>query len=125
MTDTFAEALEGRVQDVLDRCTGCGRCFEVCPMPGPAGIADARPGEVVEGVLSVLRGGRGSPEAERWAQVCSGSGSCIPACPESINPRFMLALARVAMQRRATPEEQHKKGSAAFANMGRGVRVLS
>jgi hypothetical protein len=42
-----------------------------------------------------------------------------------VNPRFMLALARVAMQRRATVEEQHQKGSAAFSKMGRGVRVLS
>ena len=37
----------------------------------------------------------------------------------------MLALTRVAMQRRASPEEQHSKGSEAFAKMGRGVRVLS
>jgi Fe-S oxidoreductase len=125
MPETFAEALEGRAQDVLDRCTGCGRCFEVCPMTAPAGLAAAAPSEVVGNVLGIIRGEPGSAEAERWAQVCSGSGNCIPACPESINPRFMLALTRVAMQRRASPEEQHKKGSAAFANMGRGVRVLS
>ena len=125
MTETFAEALEGRVQDVLDRCTGCGRCYEVCPMTDPAGLPEAVGPSVVANVLGILRDERGSPEAERWAQVCSGSGNCIPACPESINPRFMLALTRVAIQRRATAEEQHKKGSAAFANMGRGVRVLS
>ncbi|MGH8701487.1 MAG: heterodisulfide reductase-related iron-sulfur binding cluster, partial [Burkholderiales bacterium] len=81
--------------------------------------------DVVGGVLDIIRGGSGAPASERWAQVCSGSGSCIPACPEAVNPRFMLALARVAMQRRATAEEQHKKGSAAFSHMGRGVRVLS
>jgi Fe-S oxidoreductase len=125
MTETFAEALEARTQDILERCTSCGRCFEVCPMTAPAGIAGANPSDTVSGVLRVIQGGSGSPEAERWAQVCSGSGTCIPACPEAVNPRFMLALARVAMQRRAAPEEQHNKGSAAFAAMGRGVRVLS
>jgi Fe-S oxidoreductase len=125
MSETFAEALEARTQDVLDNCTRCGRCFEVCPMTAPAGIADKNAADVVGGVLDIIRGGSGSPGSERWAQVCSGSGSCIPACPEAVNPRFMLALARVAMQRRATTEEQHKKGSAAFSNMGRGVRVLS
>jgi Fe-S oxidoreductase len=125
MTETFAEALEARTQDILDRCTSCGRCFEVCPMTAPAGIAQANPSDTVSGVLRVIQGGSGSAEAERWAQVCSGSGTCIPACPEAVNPRFMLALARVAMQRRAAPEEQHDKGSAAFAAMGRGVRVLS
>ena len=94
-------------------------------MTAPAGLAGRNPGEVVGGVLEILRGGAIAPDSQRWAQVCSGSGSCIPACPEGINPRFMLALTRVAVQRRATEEEQHKKGSAAFANMGRGVRVLS
>ena len=122
---TFAEALQDRVQDVLDSCTRCGRCFEVCPMTAPAGLADTSPPDVVGGVLDILRGGDGPAASERWAKVCSGSGSCIPACPESINPRFMLALARVTMQRRASAAEQHSKGSAAFAKMGRGVRVLS
>lgn len=125
MSETFTAALQARVQDVLDSCTRCGRCFEVCPMTAPAGIADRNGAAVVGGVLDILRGGSGPAESERWAKVCSGSGSCIPACPESVNPRFMLALARVAMQRRASVEEQHSKGSAAFAKMGRGVRVLS
>ncbi len=125
MTETFSEALEARTQGVLDSCTRCGRCFEVCPMTAPAGIADKDAAAVAGGVLDIIRGGNGSTESERWAQVCSGSGFCIPACPEAVNPRFMLALARVAMQRRATAEEQHRKGSAAFSNMGRAVRVLS
>jgi heterodisulfide reductase subunit D len=125
MSEAFAQALQSRVQEVLDSCTRCGRCFEVCPMSGPAGLADRNSAAVVGGVLDILRGGSGSPDSERWAKVCSGSGSCIPACPESVNPRFMLAVARVALQRRASAEEQHSKGSAAFAKMGRGVRVLS
>src|SRR3712207_4688213 len=103
MNDTFAQALQARTQDVLDRCTGCGRCYEVCPMPGPAGL-DAAASDVVNGVLRLISGDQGTPESERWAQVCSGSGNCIPACPESLNPRFMLALARVAIQRRASVE---------------------
>ncbi|MDP2238981.1 MAG: (Fe-S)-binding protein [Burkholderiales bacterium] len=125
MTETFSEALEARTQAVLDSCTRRGRCFEVCPMTAPAGIADKVAAKVVGGVLDIIRGGASSPESERWAQVCSGSGFCIPACPEAVNPRFMLALARVAMQRRATAEEQRSKGIAGFSNMGRAVRVLS
>jgi hypothetical protein len=94
-------------------------------MTAPAGLAGRNAAEVVGGVLDIIRGGAGAPDSERWAQVCSGSGSCIPACPEAVNPRFMLALARLAMQRRATADEQHAKGAAAFSRMGRGVRVLS
>ena len=125
MSETFADALQARAQQVLDSCTSCGRCFEVCPMPAPAGLAGRSPAAVAGGVLEIIRGGEVSPDSQRWAQVCSGSGSCIPACPEGVNPRFMLALARVAIQRRASEEEQRTKGTAAFAKMGRGVRVLS
>jgi Fe-S oxidoreductase len=125
MTESFAAALHARAQDVLDDCTTCGRCFEVCPMTGPAGLDGRKAADVVGGVLDIIRGGAGSADAERWAKVCSGSGSCIPACPEGINPRFMLALSRVALQRRATEAEQHKNGAENFSKMGRGVRVLS
>ena len=125
MDTPFAAALRTRTRSVLDACTHCGRCFEVCPMPSPAGLAGHSGAAVTGGVLDIIRGGSGSPAAERWAQVCSGSGHCIPACPEAVNPRFMLTLARIAMQRRAGAEEQHRRGSAGFANMGRGVRVLS
>lgn len=125
MTETFAQALEARTQDVLDRCTRCGGCFEVCPMTAPAGLAEHDAAGVVKGVLGLIQGKTAPPEAERWAQVCSGSGSCIPRCQDGVNPRFMLALARVAIQRRASAEEQHSKGAAAFSKMGRGVRVLS
>ncbi len=125
MSTGFSEALQARTHEVLDNCTSCGRCFEVCPMPAPAGLANQNAADVVSGVLDIIRGGSGTPAAERWAQVCSGSGHCIPACPESVNPRFMLAMTRIAIQRRNTIEQQHKNGSAGFAKMGRGVRVLS
>jgi len=123
--NSFADALHERAEDVLDRCTRCGGCFEVCPMTAPAGLTERDAVTVVTGVLDILRGGTVSPDAQRWAQVCSGSGSCIPRCQDGVNPRFMLALARVEMQRRAAVEERRSKGSSAFANMGKGVRVLS
>jgi heterodisulfide reductase subunit D len=125
MNDSFAAALAARAEDVIDRCTHCGRCYEVCPMPEPAGLPREHPSEIVAGVLDLVRGGAGTSEGARWAQVCSGSGHCIAACPESVNPRFMLSLARLALGRGASTDERYAKGGAAFASMGRGVRVLS
>lgn len=125
MNESFAQALNARTQDILDRCTRCGGCFDVCPMTRPAGISDRNAVDVVSGVLRLIRGESADADAERWARVCSGSGTCIPRCNDGVNPRFMLALARLAMQRRTSAEDQHTKGSAAFSAMGRGVRVLS
>ena len=117
--------LQARVAALLDQCTACGRCVEVCPMPGPAGLGDASPAGIAAGVKALLRGEAGHDAAERWASVCSGSGHCIPACPEGVNPRFMLAMARVAMAQRAAVPARRKTGLERFVGMTEGVRVLS
>ena len=102
MDGGFEPALQIRTQDVLDHCTACGRCVEVCPMPGPAGLDAADAPGIAAGVLAILRGETAPEASARWASVCSGSGHCIPACPHGVNPRFMLTMARLAMQRDAT-----------------------
>src|SRR4051812_39260644 len=109
-TADFESALDRRVADILERCTRCGACVDVCPMPGPAGIDVSDPQGVVTGVLDLLRGGPGTPEAARWAAVCSGSGSCIPACNDGVNPRFMLAMARLAVAKRKEAPERRRAG---------------
>jgi Fe-S oxidoreductase len=62
----FETALGARVDEMVDACTRCGKCVEVCPSVAPAGIADAKPTEVIAGVLDILRTGTG-PEALREA----------------------------------------------------------
>ena len=125
MPDSFESALDARTQEVLDRCTRCGACVEACPMPGPAGLDVSDPKAVVRGVTDLLAGGPGTETAERWAAVCSGSGSCIPACNDGVNPRFMLALARLAVSKRQDKDTRKRAGHGAFTQMTRGVRVLS
>src|SRR5215207_5355850 len=100
MTSDFAEALHARAEDVLDRCTSCGACFDICPMTGPVGLDAENAAGVTRGVLDLIRGEPASAAAAKWANACSGSGNCIPRCPEGVNPRFMLTLARVALNRR-------------------------
>jgi len=125
MDGGFEPALHIRTQDVLDRCTACGRCVEVCPMPGPAGLNTADAPGIAAGVLAMLRGEAAPDASVRWASVCSGSGHCIPACPEGVNPRFMLSMARLAMQRGKDAPARRKDGFTRFTGMTTGVRVLS
>lgn len=122
---SFADALEVRARDVLDRCTACGKCFDACPMVEPAGLADNNAEAVTSAVRDLISGEMGTAAAERWAAVCSGSGFCIPACPESVNPRFMLTLARLAVARRRTADDQRNIGAAAFRKMSKSVRIIS
>ena len=49
---SFDQALHLRVADILDRCTACGACAEICPMPGPAGIDTSSAERLTAGILT-------------------------------------------------------------------------
>ena len=121
----FEAALAGRVGDMLDACTKCGACFTACPIAGPAGLGEADPQAVVSGVLDILRFGEGPAESEKWAKTCMLSGECIKACDYGVNPRFLLAMARLAMARRNEPRDRRKTGVQNFRRMSEDVSVLS
>ena len=124
--DDFLSSLAGRRDDILEACTTCGKCVEVCPMPGPAGIDSADAAAIVTGVTEIIRTGRGPEISARWAEICTGSGHCITACPEGVNPRFMLALARQAKRHTSmAPDEIRTDAGRRFGGMSRGLSVLT
>ena len=124
-TMTRLEAtLDERVGAVVDACTRCGKCVEVCPTPKIADIAGA-PEAIAGGVIDILKGQVADAPSARWAEVCCGSGFCIAACPEGINPRFMLAMARRVLSRANEADARRETGKQAFKTMSRGVKVLS
>jgi Fe-S oxidoreductase len=122
----FEQALSTRVDDMLDACTKCGACFTVCPIAPAAGLGDADPQAVVGGVLDIVRLGKGPAESEKWAKACMLSGECIKACDYGVNPRFLLAMARLAMMRSTgDPADWRKAGVNYFRKVGEDVGVLS
>src|SRR5664280_2493060 len=127
MTETaFETALAARTAEMLDACTQCGKCVEICPVTGPAGVGDATPKAVIAGVLDIVRFRDGPQAAKAWAKGCALTGDCIAACPEGVNPRFLLAMARVKMARQAAePREQRKKGVENFRLVADGTNVLA
>lgn len=127
MIDTaFEVALNARTNAMVDACTRCGKCVEVCPVTDPAGVGSAAPKDVIAGVIDILRTGEGPPAAKAWAKGCVLTGDCITACPESINPRFLLAMARVKMvQHTNKPREQRRQGVENFRLVADGTNVLA
>ena len=110
MTETaFEQALAARTIEMCEACTKCGKCVEICPVTAPAGVGDATPEAVISGVLDILRGAEGAPASKAWAKGCALTGDCIAACPEGINPRFLLAMARVAMARQSSDLRDRRK----------------
>src|SRR5947208_2895383 len=121
----FQSALDSRVSDMLDACTKCGACFTACPITEAAGLGDADPKRVVAGVLDIVRLAEGPKEAETWAKSCVLSGECIKACDYGVNPRFLLAMARLSLSTKAEPRERRKTGVQNFRRMSEDVGVLS
>jgi len=122
----FESALSARAADMIDACTRCGKCVEACPVTAPAGVETAAPKEVMAGVIDILRTGRGSAAAQAWAKGCVLTGDCITACPEGLNPRFLLAMARVALAKRdVAPRERRKTGVENFRAVADGVNILA
>lgn len=94
--NSMTDLIRVEAERMLSACTKCGRCFDVCPVTSYAGLPTETSGEaVVGGVLSILKGEAGTPEALSWTQACLGSGECVKACPESVNPKMMVRIARM------------------------------
>lgn len=88
--------LEKEKARILGACTACGKCYEACPMDAyneKQGGASAA--EVTSGVLRLLRTGATDGAALGWIGVCIRSGECVPACPENVNPKLMLRIAKM------------------------------
>src|SRR5206468_6581221 len=125
MTDTFETALSARVAAMLDACTRCGKCVEVCPVTGPGGVK-AQPRDVIAGIIDIVRTGDGAEPARKWANACVLSGECIKACDYGVNPRFLLGMARVAMARtNKAPAERRRSGVDDFRKVAREVTHIS
>jgi Fe-S oxidoreductase len=121
----FLEAVRKRIDDTLDACTRCGKCVEACPMVEPAGLDPANASSIAAGTIDLLAGGPGTPEAERWAAVCTNSGRCIPACTDGVNPRFMVNMARIASKAKLGPENVRRGAHEYFSAMNRSTRMIS
>jgi heterodisulfide reductase subunit D len=123
---SFEAALGERVADMLDACTRCGKCVEVCPSVQPAGIAEASSEDIIGGVLDIVRGGDGPEASRKWAASCMLSGECITTCDYGVNPRFLLAMARVATAKAENElPGRRRQGVERYRDLSRDVTVLS
>jgi heterodisulfide reductase subunit D len=127
MTDiSFEKALGERVDDMLDACTRCGKCVEVCPSVRPAGLSDTSPQDIIGGVLDLVRTGNGPEASRQWAASCMLSGECIKACDYGVNPRFLLAMARLGIAKADSGlTERRRQGLERYRDLGRDVTMLS
>ncbi|MSP68136.1 MAG: (Fe-S)-binding protein [Alphaproteobacteria bacterium] len=122
---SYAEYLDAQAAAMLDRCTTCGRCAEVCPVLPAANLAGAALADLVEGPRAASRGEIPAALGRRWLEACNQCGVCNPACPEGINVRQWITIARAKVKTMTEPEsERHARSSQQFRTMSQAIRLL-
>jgi Fe-S oxidoreductase len=83
-------------------------------------------GDIIGGILDIVRTGEGPEASRKWAASCMLSGECIEACDYGVNPRFLLTMARVAIAKTNHElPERRRQGLAKFREVSRDVSMLS
>ncbi len=123
----YADRLEALAAEAADRCTGCGKCFEVCPTAREIGL-DAAEAKVRVGELAALtvNGGPAADGLQKWLNACDGSARCTDACPEGINVRQWVTIAKMKALNATRPREVGAANAAGrFRHMAQAVRLLA
>ncbi|MCH9675627.1 MAG: (Fe-S)-binding protein [Gammaproteobacteria bacterium] len=125
--ELFLSSILATAGEITDACVRCGACVEACPMVEPAGIDADDPAAIAGGVIDLMNGQPASLHADalRWAEVCTGSGKCIPACEHGVNPRLMIKLAKARVSTDADANLSREQARQGFRTMAKGVRALS
>ena len=123
----YADRLEALAAEAADRCTGCGKCFEACPTAREIGLdageAKARVGEL----LTLTQGGGLAADGlQKCLNACDGSARCTDACPEGINVRQWVTIAKLkALNVARAPEVGAANAANRFRHMAQAVRLLA
>ena len=123
----YADRLEALAAEAADRCTSCGKCFEVCPTAREVGLdaeeAKARVGELI---TLTRDGGTAAAPLSKWLNACDGSARCNDACPEDINVRQWVTIAKLKALEAGRPREDGATNAAnRFRHMAQAVRLLA
>jgi heterodisulfide reductase subunit D len=122
----YAERLEALAADAADRCTTCGKCFEACPTAREIGLDAGAAKERVGELLALTRGEAPAEALQKWLGACDGSARCTDACPEGINVRQWVTIAKMKAIEATRPREVGAASAASrFRHMAQAVRLLA
>lgn len=119
------EQLDAIARDAMERCTTCGDCYTACPTAREIGLPLAAGREAVAALMGVTRDEPGHELGRRWVEACNASGACSVVCPEEINVRQWVSIARLKdIAARRSREERATSAAQRFRTVAQAVRLL-
>src|ERR1700754_4445981 len=80
---------------LLEQCTACGKCVEVCPNLPHLPEAAVDPKATAAGILLLLQDIAAPKGAQSFVEACCGSARCREVCPEGLDAYDLMRLAKV------------------------------
>ena len=96
---SLGELYSKKKKQVIEDCTLCGICVDVCPAVPLTSLGSMPPSDVQEKVIDLLKDGVTSEEAYIRAASCMSCALCKDVCPEDINPMILRGLIRLELAR--------------------------
>ncbi|MBV8392629.1 MAG: (Fe-S)-binding protein, partial [Alphaproteobacteria bacterium] len=122
----YADRLEAIAQEAADRCTQCGKCFEVCPTAREIGMDAGHAKDRVSELVRLTRdGGPVADGLQKWLGACDGSARCSEACPEEINVRQWVTIAKLKAAEARPLADNAAAAANRFRHMVQAVRLLA
>lgn len=123
----YADRLEALAAEAADRCTTCGKCFEACPTARESGLDVAAGVQRIGELLALTRGDKpAAPTLQSWLNACDGSARCSAACPEDINVRQWVTIAKLKSLQVSRPvTDGATQAASRFRHMAQAVRLLA
>ena len=102
--------MDAERESIIDDCTRCGLCLEVCPVFPLLGFTQEDAAGVQKERIDVLTGKSPSKKIYDMIWACSRCGKCKEICPEELNPYFMQFVLRREMNRIGHPCPESPRG---------------
>ena len=95
MTDDLIRYYQAQKEHILNTCTACGKCVQVCPIIEKTELKDIAGYNIQKALLEYLAGGEMNDTVYTRIYSCMSCFRCsVDTCPARLDPLLMIEIAK-------------------------------